>query len=574
TFCGFPIKSDTICYNRYHNGWQAYCADCGELVSETLFYAKSTTVSEIISMSADAWYVYICPYCQGLEQGRKYDHTCKAISNNCYDVLYHANVPENGVTVKGVMAPTGHMYNNAVMYNGVSASELGYNDTHLRENGYSCDGYKFTGWNTRPDGSGSFYADRAEVLNLTTEDKGSVVLYAQWEKIKITPPTLYTRQLELEESEFVYRESERTYYVKADNVTEHKLLVRAYMEDASAQNFQIDSMYIHIGENDSAYLEWLQVIIPLADVGESSVCYTNEELGNRVSAKCQEFLNPGSIWAERSGHGVELALEQSFSVGGARGVFVLYPQAAAGLHGQQYYSEESKDKVNGITIIPDGTPPIIEGLDELAAFDILDITDQTKYFELKAEDNGSGLKEFMICVSNKDNFMEEEFLCDSQGRILLEMDKDNTLFMGEIVISAVAVDRVGNANIIGEDGLTFTLETELYKERKPEETVFKTGDSAVLKIMSMGYVEKLEVIIPDELLQLEPELPLVFEYESPYLQSAETIRFRIPLGIPEQEYEIAVKAYKNGEMLVSKQTLVVVKGSVLDELRTRIRSNG
>ena len=41
-----------------------------------------------------------------------------------------------------------------------------------------------------------------------------------------------------------------------------------------------------------------------------------------------------------------------------------------------------------------------------------------------------------------------------------------------------------------------------------------------------------------------------------------------------KKYEITVKAYKNGEMLVSKLTLVFVEGNILDELRTRIRNNG
>lgn len=568
TFCGFPIESNSICYNRYQNGWQAYCADCGELVSETLFYAKSTTVRGITSIQADAWYVYICPYCQGLEQGRKNNHTCKAISDNCYEVYYLPNVPENGVPVKGSMTPTGHMYNNAAMYNRVSALELGYGDIQLRANTYSCEGYNFIGWNTRSDGSGSFYADQAEVWNLTAEDKGSVVLYAQWEKID---RSLYTKPLALEKSEFVYQKSEGTYYVKADNVTEHRLLAQAYMGGEAAQNFQIDRMYIHMGEKDGPCREWLQVIIPMADIAKSSVFYTNEELNRCFSENCQEFLNPGIVCAERSEHAVNLILEQNFSVNGSGGAFAVYPQAAAGWNGQQYFSEEEVDRKNGITIIPDGTPPVIEGLEELVS---LDITEQKKCLELKAADDGSGLENFRICVSNQDNFMEEEFFCDDQGKILLEIDKENALFMGEIVISAVAVDRVGNANIIGENGLTFTLETNLYNERRPEETVFKTGESAVLEITTMGYVEKLEVIFPEELLQLIPEQALVFEYESPSLQNTETIRFPIPLGIPEQEYEISVRAYKNGEMLVSKQTLVVVKGSVLDELRTRIRNNG
>lgn len=41
------------------------------------------------------------------------------------------------------------------------------------------DGYVFIGWNTKSDGSGTAYADGA-TLTATSEDKGSVTLYAQW----------------------------------------------------------------------------------------------------------------------------------------------------------------------------------------------------------------------------------------------------------------------------------------------------------------------------------------------------------------------------------------------------------
>ena len=40
---------------------------------------------------------------------------------------------------------------------------------------------RFDGWNTKADGTGQDYADKAEVTNLTSENNGSVTLYAQWE---------------------------------------------------------------------------------------------------------------------------------------------------------------------------------------------------------------------------------------------------------------------------------------------------------------------------------------------------------------------------------------------------------
>jgi uncharacterized repeat protein (TIGR02543 family) len=50
----------------------------------------------------------------------------------------------------------------------------------LTANAYTRAGYTFTGWNTASDGSGTSYADKADVSNLTAEANGTVTLYAQW----------------------------------------------------------------------------------------------------------------------------------------------------------------------------------------------------------------------------------------------------------------------------------------------------------------------------------------------------------------------------------------------------------
>ena len=39
---------------------------------------------------------------------------------------------------------------------------------------------KFAGWNTKPDGSGTAYANREKILNMTEEQDAEVTLYAQW----------------------------------------------------------------------------------------------------------------------------------------------------------------------------------------------------------------------------------------------------------------------------------------------------------------------------------------------------------------------------------------------------------
>ena len=59
----------------------------------------------------------------------------------------------------------------------------------LTENTFTRDGYTFTGWNTKPDGSGTSYGDRATVSNLASVDGKTITLYAQWRHPSPTPPT-------------------------------------------------------------------------------------------------------------------------------------------------------------------------------------------------------------------------------------------------------------------------------------------------------------------------------------------------------------------------------------------------
>ncbi len=50
----------------------------------------------------------------------------------------------------------------------------------LTINGYTKTGYTFTGWNAQSDGGGTAYTDGEAVSNLTSENEGTFILYAQW----------------------------------------------------------------------------------------------------------------------------------------------------------------------------------------------------------------------------------------------------------------------------------------------------------------------------------------------------------------------------------------------------------
>ena len=51
----------------------------------------------------------------------------------------------------------------------------------MSKNSFKRTGYTFVGWNTKADGSGTAYEDRASVMNLTSKNGGKITLYAQWE---------------------------------------------------------------------------------------------------------------------------------------------------------------------------------------------------------------------------------------------------------------------------------------------------------------------------------------------------------------------------------------------------------
>ena len=55
------------------------------------------------------------------------------------------------------------------------------------------DNYKFLGWNTKADGTGTFLADKAKIPNLSSTAGEVVVLYAQWEALNpSTTASLFT----------------------------------------------------------------------------------------------------------------------------------------------------------------------------------------------------------------------------------------------------------------------------------------------------------------------------------------------------------------------------------------------
>jgi len=96
-------------------------------------------------------------------------------SSNGKTVKLYAIWTENTYTIKfnGNGSTSGSMANLSVKYTQTTA---------LTNNAYKRTDYTFVGWNTKKDGKGTTYKNKASIKNLTTENNGTVTLYAQWQK--------------------------------------------------------------------------------------------------------------------------------------------------------------------------------------------------------------------------------------------------------------------------------------------------------------------------------------------------------------------------------------------------------
>lgn len=89
-----------------------------------------------------------------------------AISATFVPISYHLSFRANG--------GEGVMHDQTLTYDHPSKIAL---------NQYQRTGYLFTGWNTRPDGTGISYSNEQEISNLSAQEGATVTLFAQWKPI-------------------------------------------------------------------------------------------------------------------------------------------------------------------------------------------------------------------------------------------------------------------------------------------------------------------------------------------------------------------------------------------------------
>ena len=161
----------------------------------------------------------------------------------------------------------------------------------------------------------------------------------------------------------------------------------------------------------------------------------------------------------------------------------------------------------------------------------------------------------------------------SGSELVMAVDADDELFQGDFITEFYAADHVGNERIVSYVSENLALSAYVERILEPHKPVFRCGESGCLNIITYGYPDKVEVIFPEEMSALDAQLNTVFVYDGMVNRHEEKYMFMIPFRTPRGEWEITVKAWKDGKV-ISKALIIWTLGedvSILDDLRTRLR---
>ncbi len=397
-----------------------------------------------------------------------------------------------------------------------------------------------------------------------------------------TADTLYwpiiTEKLLLESGENIYPAAEEdTYYVRADGNTPMLFIWEGLLCGSARKNYQINEAQFQVKEIVGSSIEGsLSIIVPNREGSLSgSFTYIAEQLRKRQSGM-MGLEDASYTVAQRYQTCKSLNVKQKYTLpqmhDGKR--LQVIPRAAVVGKEKKIYSEETRDLQNSIFLIADGKAPQISGTEQLLALEKLEEEQDEVAITLEAVDSGSGLATFSVEIHNMDNggvkIYEDNGLT---GKISFVVSPEDELFQGKFVVLVQAKDNVGNHGTWQNELLSLGLEANVERVLTPNVPIFKRGESGVLNITTWGYVEYMDIIFPSSFVCADASLPQQIVYDIPEAVQKERISFRVPLDVPDGELTIEVRAYKAGTQLSAEPKLITiqVKGSVLDELRTRLR---
>lgn len=387
---------------------------------------------------------------------------------------------------------------------------------------------------------------------------------------------LYTRPLAIDSSQDNVHAAaaQKTWYVRADGKTPFTLKNESYLDGLASAGYQINDT-IYETTMDGARAKNI-IHTPSAAILDSEIRTDAAKLTYSTEGYTVLQQYPYS-YTVRSGRNRELkgiqkfCLDQSLS----GGTIQIVPVAGADKDGGKIYSDYTQDTANKIILIADGEAPVIGGLEILENRELIDRRDGTVTITATASDSLSGVRDFSIKVTNTDNMVTKTYTPGADGVIRMDITGDDPVFSGDFMVLGYAVDNVGNEYSRAYSTTEFALESCVERVWEPKEPVFKCGESGILTVTTWGYADLVEVVFPECMTALDPTLNKTYDYtETPGYKITEQLSFMVPLYTPEnQKLEITVRAYKGDKKLEEHPSISVIgiSGTVLDELRTRLR---
>ncbi|MDE6925226.1 MAG: hypothetical protein K2P59_08215, partial [Acetatifactor sp.] len=388
---------------------------------------------------------------------------------------------------------------------------------------------------------------------------------------------LHTEQLSIEaEEENIYPAGDRKWYVRSDGETPFVLRHGGYIDGMATENYQINHAIFISADRGEPVSAYSCVSIQNQPISSESIRIPDRLLNlsadNETFLTCYPFTQ-----ASRGDRNRRLSVNQGYTLSKeASGKQIeVYPRVGADWKGEIFYSAQEEDRQHGLTLIGDGEPPAIRGMEILQDLSLIDRRVSAPVLNLTAEDALSGVREFYLMVYNADNNCSRKFVPDEAGVIRVELTTDDPLFSGDFTAVACAVDHVGNKRTVSGETTEFGLTAQIERILSPHDPVFQNGESGMLNIAIWGYPDYVEIEFPAEMTEQNPELNrrIVYTGDPRYCQE-EAIQFMIPLYTPANaDYTVTVRAYKGDRQLEQYPELSVVEvsGTVLDDFRTRLR---
>ncbi len=405
-----------------------------------------------------------------------------------------------------------------------------------------------------------------ETVHIAVSSKEVIYWPVRTEKIEVSPgPNL----LATSEAD--------TYYVKADGATPIEVAFEGVLCGTAGPNYQVEEMsFCMLNEGAKAEGRFTTVVPKQQPVTAGTFTYPMQRLQKKALGEVS-LQDDGFTVAKRYNQCKSVEITQRFVVpsycDGQR--IRLTPQAAAKYGKEVTYSDAGEDLKNGVYLIADGSGPYVQGLETLDGLEYIDFSEdgEIKVF-LQAQDAGSGLGQFFVEIRNQENTMVVRHEDTSlSGKIEFVISGENMAYNGEFAVIVYSVDKVGNETVVSTKLLGVGLSAYVERILEPHEDAFKRGESGMLHIQTIGYVERVEVSFPQEFAEEGAQYNQVFVYDIPNYMQNEVVEFMIPLMVLDGAKVIQVKAYKAGtELEKTPQLLTIeIRGSVLDELRTRLR---